>query len=282
MTVGKKGPVRAARGILALLAMWCAAGAQAQVRVAATASNLNYSIGDLAPGDGVAAAVAFDGATRVALEGRLSAWDGTPPGYLSDTDVVVSTPTVIDRAWSDTASTLAWDGRTMIAAGTVAPVGKGSVYFTGDAGMSWRRFTLAPHTRITFTSDAALDLTLDGGPGTPALGYGSMILEVSDANNVFAVGARSVSDSMSGWVGDDRIQGFNASTATARTLVAAWDNDSDAWAPAYVRLELGAEGEAWAVPAPPVPEPAPWAMLGAGCALVGMWPGRPRRRRGTA
>jgi hypothetical protein len=267
----------------ALLALCCATGAQgpaqAQVRVAATLSNLDYTVTDLAPGDGAAPSVAFDGGTRVALQGRLSEWDGTPPGYLADTNVVVSVPTIVNRSWSDTASTLSWDGRTLIAAATVAPVDRGSVYFSGDAALPWRRFTLAPHTRITFTSSAALDLTLDGATGTPALGYGSMLLEVSPSGGTYVPGAASVYDSLFAWVGDDALRGFNDRTETGRTLTVAWDNDGDTPAQAWVRLEMTADGDAWALRSP-VPEPAPWAMLGAGCALVGAWP-RLRRRDGV-
>jgi len=262
--------------VAALTFLACAAppGAQAQITMAMQAGNLHYTVTDLAPADGVAAGAVFGAPPRATLSNRLVVTrDADQLVWASDP--VVDVPTVVDRnftAWAqaDVHTGIAFDGTNLVAAGIIEPVGAGGVTFHEWATGTWTQFALSPHTRITFTADAAYDFTLFGRYDTDASGWGDAYLELIHSTNGGASALSApIMDGISDIVANHGSGTFERIDAQQqRALTVTWDNDGDTWERGDLALYAEIDAAAGARPASAVPEPGAWAMLLLGCGLL--------------
>jgi hypothetical protein len=126
-------------------------------------------------------------------------------------------------------------------------------------------FRLAPHTRVTFSMDMAVDLTSLNGIVD---GEAQILL-----NGSFG-GSAPLTDGLVALIGAVRMHEYIPNDIEARTASIEWDNDSDAWVDG--QLTYSARVDGYLGSAAPVPEPTEWAMLLAGTGALCV---RARRRR---
>jgi hypothetical protein len=251
----------------------CATPALAQLNLSAATGGLHYTVTDLDPGDGIAPQATFTAPPTYELAGRLQVSPVGEAGWERDNTLYVSVPTAL--AWDHGANRTgaSFDGHGVVAAGSTGPQSSDTVWISALGRYSVRYFTLTPHTRITFTLDAALDLTVAGGIDSNALGSGDVYLDLVYSNKGSSSGLPNpLGDIIQGKVGFLDGEGvFHDSVHLNRTLVVTWDNNGAADDTAFVSYEAHVDGNTVVVPnVPAVPEPRAWAMLLLGCSVLGV------------
>lgn len=256
--------------VAGLFLIACATPALAQLNLAAATGGLHYTVTDLDLGDGIAAQATFTASPEYNLASNLEVSPVGQAGWSRSSDLYVDGPTALTTDHGDNHVGVGFDGNGVVAAGATGPQSTDTVWFSALASYSTRYFTLTPHTRITFTLDAALDLTVTG-VNTDAFGSGDVYLDLVYSTNGGGGGFPDpLDDAIQGRVGFVDDQGvFHDSTQLGRTLVVTWDNNGPATETAFVSFEARVDGQALYVPAPAVPEPRAWAMLLLGCGVLG-------------
>lgn len=259
------------RTILSLLAASAALSAlpaRAQIHGSAEATNLRYTLTDLAPDDGIAPAVNFTNGQSVALSVHsLVMAPGLPPDdHIAD--AVATGPTTLSRSWTPAVELEASRGRLGVSTAIdVDAVPDGFARGTASAALAPWTFTLAPHTGIAFSFDVAIAMALD--ESAAATEYGGL--------NAFATlyyrtagGAWSapIHDGLFGAVGTAQDVAYPSSVDLTRTATVGWDNTGDTWIEGQVIYDVGVSAELRGGPAP-VPEPGEWAMLIIGAGVLG-------------
>ena len=261
--------------LAALATLAASAPARGQIRGSAEATNLRYTLTDLAPADGLAPAVNFTNGRSVALsvQSLLMAPGTRPDEHIAD--VTATAPTTLSRNWTPEVRVEASLGR--LGVRTAIDVDTAPDAFTrGDATATlapWY-FTLAPHTGIAFSFEVAIAMALDEGAGVSEYGGANAFATLYYRTPTGAWSAPIV-DGLFGSAGTSQAGGFPPSFDLTRTATVSWQNTGDTWIDGHVIYDVGVLGEIQGGP-PPVPEPAEWAMLVAGVALLG---GVARRRR---
>lgn len=264
-----------AASTLMLALLGAALPARAQLRIAAGAGNLQYTLTDLAPSDGIAPAIAFTGPAQAYLSGELDATgQGAPALDWSDTRVT-SGPLVLTRDSALGAHVgLGFDGKDLTVAADLDPAA--GYQHASFVSQSQQRFTLSPHTSITFTVDAGFDLHLDSHPAQvwEAQAWAGLYVDNSAIGTLLGLDHSDMQVESGGidqaWGSADRANAYGAPMAFT------WTNDSDVQQSATLTYAASAFGEIGYAPPSPVPEPGQWAMLALGCGLLCL---RQRRRR---
>lgn len=273
-TAGRRSLPALAASCLSLALFGAALPAHAQLRIAAGASNLQYTLTDLAPNDGVAPAITFTGPAQAYLSGELDATGrGAPAVNWSDTRVT-NGPLVLTQDSALGAQVgLGYDGKDLAVAADLDPAA--GYQHASFMSQSQQRFTLSPHTSITFTVDAAFDMHLDNHPADDweAEAWTGLIVDNTAVGTVWTLGDPSMQIE-SGWLGGGVDYRADRSNSDGGPLVFTWNNNTDTQQSATLSYMASAWGEVDYVPASPVPEPGQWAMLGLGCGLLCL-----RRRR---
>jgi hypothetical protein len=256
---------------LAMLSLLAAAPARAQLHFAASAGNLQYTLTDLAPDDGIAPSVTFAGPAQAYLSGALER--NVPIAVSGWADHRVTTnEAVLTEDWDAGAHAgVGYDGQSVVVASSLDPTTFGLT--TNLLAQSQQAFTLAPHTRITFTVDAAIDLTLGMDPAKVgyAQAFAGIAVDQSPVGTVFDVGTWGLMADGALVENEDDWSGNTYANVVAGTIPFSWDNDSASLQGATVTYVAGAWGNIHNTGASPlpVPEPGAWAMLLAGLAGLG-------------
>lgn len=254
--------------------------AHAQLRAAASGANLRYTLEDLAPSDGIAAAAVL-GAGHADIRESLTLYpDGAPAQYEGGEHAVTAPWTIAhDTSYGHTGVALL-DKGTVVAA-TLAPE-FGTTVIAKQNVNAIQEFSLAPHTSITFLLDAAADLQVDVNYPAVQEANASIDLYVDGLTWSPQPVGQSGGYALGGSVSNDpenRFLGFRPLSQSSGELRGTWTNTTDDWLDG--RVMVGSTLFAWARNAAdvsPIPEPGEWAMLGVGCALLGTW-GRRKKRR---
>jgi len=265
---------------LALTVLPPQARAQEPLRGAVATANLAYTVADLAPSDGIAAAAVFGTPPKVWLDTSMTVQqDGRPQQRWADFQVVAG-PAATRNDLSYAHVGTGDFGTGLAAAAALAPPADVAVA-TLQRTTARQDFRLAPHATITVSLDAAIDLAV--ATASPAIQNASAqaSLEVGPAGT-FPWGA-----SIYASVSNDPLYvayGFQPAASLFETLVQSWTNDSDAWADGSLQFDAYVIADARnGAPVPAVPEPAGWTMLAAGLLLPGLaTAARQRRRLGRA
>lgn len=261
-------PLMAGSG-LALTLLGAALPAQAQLRIAAGAGNLQYTLSDLAPSDGVAPAITFTGPAQTYLSGELDATGaGAPALNWSEVRTANGPLALTQDSALDAHVGLGVDGRNVAVAADLDPAS--GYQHASLESQSQQRFTLSPHTSVTFTVDAGFDLHLDSHPvqDWEAEAWTGLYVDNSPAGTLLGLDHPGMQLESGGinqsWNSNDRADAY------AAPMAFTWTNDSDLQQSATLTYAASAFGSIAYVPASPVPEPGQWALLGLGCGLLGL------------
>ncbi|MGJ7916686.1 PEP-CTERM sorting domain-containing protein [Massilia sp. LXY-6] len=246
--------------LLGLLAPW--APASAQIKLAAQADKLRYTVTDLSPDDGVAAAIDFTGVPAHDLYATVNARAGSATaGSAHDTRSGKGPDVILLDPWAGTHLGVAYLGTGIVAAMSLVPLPGKLIDSHVSATLEPWNFRLAPHTRVTFSMDMAIDLSSLGGVID---GEGQTLLNASfhEANG----GIVPLTDGLVALIGAVRMHEYIPNDTEVRTATIEWDNDSDAWVDG--QLSYSARVDGYLGSAAPVPEPAEWALLLAGAGVL--------------
>lgn len=265
-------PALAASG-LALTLLGAALPAQAQLRIAAGAGNLQYTLSDLAPSDGVAPAITFTGPAQAYLSGELDATGaGAPAVNWSDVRVTNGPLALTQDSALGAHVGVGFDGKGVTVAADLDPAA--GYQHASFVSQSQQRFTLSPHTSVTFTVDAGFDLHLDNHPAQvwEAEAWTGLYVDNSAIGTLLGLDHSDMQVESGAidqtWGNEDRANAYGAPMAFT------WTNDSNVQQSATLTYAASAFGEIGYAPPSPVPEPGQWALLGLGCGLLCL-----RRRR---
>lgn len=258
-------PIFATALLGASLTLACGtASAAGHTSATSNLSSLQFQLTDLTPSDGLAAGMQYDYVSSY-LNSRLDE-PGPPPTSPSMTQsytgTLVAASTLLDNAYAHSAgsqSGLVGDQHGESTLQQSAPLDSGAL----AAGNNSAVLTLLPHTALTITGHAT--------------GWASVADVPTPADYTAHAGARvSLQDGDHNWIGyfdqSADADGFRLTGGFDQTLEMSYANNSDANITLY--LFAGIDSATSRVSA--VPEPAGYAMLGAG--LLVAW----ARRRRTA
>lgn len=266
---------RTAVPVLAALAALCAP-AQAQIHARAESGGFHYAVTDLDPADGVAADIRFNAAPAYMVSTDGSARQGQRQLVNTSDWRITTTPYAIAHDWiPQMHASAAYDPGGAAVETRLDPVVDGFDSARSTVTLQPWYFTLAPHTRLTFSVDVTVDLHLD--PGPDATEYGSangwVTLNFRQPDGFWSA---PIHDTFGGTVGTAAWGDYGASYSGAGTALISWDNTGDTWVGGQLTGSVGSIVQVqWGVPA--VPEPSSWAMLGLGAGLLG-WRVRARSR----
>lgn len=261
--------------LAALAALALPAPAHAQIHARAESSGFNYTVVDLDPADGVAPAIRFNAAPAVMVDTDGFAEVGQHQLVNTGDWTITTAPHAIVHDWiPQIHASAVYDGSVATTETTLAPLVDGFVRSSSSVELQPWTFSLAPHTRITFSMDMTIEMALD--PSLPAMEFGGTTAAISlyyrQANGVWSA---PIYDNVGGLIGTTSGGDYGPSFSTSRTAQVSWDNTGDTWLDGQVVNTVGTIAQVTWGP-PPVPEPASWAMLGIGVGLLG-WGARRRR-----
>jgi hypothetical protein len=262
-----------------LAALTASMPAWAQIQGSAEATNLRYTLTDLAPDDGIAAAVDFTNGQAVALsvQSLLMAPGTQPDQHIAD--AVATAPTTLSRNWTPAVQVDASLGRLGVrTALDVDTVPDAFVRGSASAALAPWTFTLAPHTGIAFSFDVAIAMALDESAAGNEYGGANAFATLYYRTATGAWSAPIV-DGLFGAAGANQQSVFPPSFDLTRTATVGWANTGDTWIEGQVIYDVGVSGEIRGGPAP-VPEPGAWAMLVVGLGLLAAQKRRPREGGG--
>lgn len=269
----------ALRLALAVLAAAACLPASAQIRGAGSITHFTATVTDLDPADGIAPVLQYEDPVNVGLGGSLLVALPHQNSWYDNTGKSVAGPGVFTHDDAPYAySGASYDGKSIVAAASLAPVRDGTFDADMQAGTLGRAFRLAPHTSVTFTADLALDLALDPGKENREWGQGSVYLALDHS-----IDGRwdnpGTGDAVSAWVGTNQYGEFRPQAQLFKTVSATWDNTGDTWEEGLIGTMVDLWIDASGTPVVPVPEPGEWAMLAAGGAVLALRGRHFRRKR---
>jgi hypothetical protein len=244
-----------------------ATSAQAANQAAAAADHLQYTLTDLAPTDAAAPAVVFSTPVQGSLDENLTVGvDGQSPQYWAAYRSIAE-PAAASEDLSYVHGGAGFLGQGTSAAEIIEPRDGTAITIYQRASLL-QDFRLAPYTAITFTMDLGLDLRIDlagaaGGAIEDASGSAMLYVEGADhqADQVWLLNSVSTDPYYMKLGYGTSVQQFQAASVTLR-------NDSAAWMDADYGYDTYVIASARIGTVTPVPEPAGWTMLAAGCGLL--------------
>ena len=277
-------PSIAVRALLAAAALLAAGPAHALSTETTTLSGFQIFVSDLDPSDGVAPTLWLDPqALSVATAGVRSA-QGAATGWSqqgASTFGAVSVSGQLDGsggAASFSGDPFAGGAQIMASAqgGSGTDIGLGGAFVQGPPG-DYSVLLLGPHARVTFFGTVTLDWSASN-PGAAAYGEVDLSFYGAPGSDVNV----DVQQYVTGGYYND---GFGPPVGSSLSEIAAfYDNDSDQTVALAYEISVFANASDSELALPPVDEPASWALLLAGAALLWGWyarrmPAARRRRR---
>jgi hypothetical protein len=261
---------------LALAALVLPASAQAQIHARVESGGFNYMVLDLDKDDGIDAGIRFGAAPAFMVETSGTALLGQRQLVNTMDWKITTVPYSIVHDWIPQIHAGAvYGGGGAAAETTLEPLVDGNVSSSSTVALQPWTFSLAPHTRVSFSMDLTIDMLLD--PSLPALEYagvtGAISLYHQQPDGFWSA---PIHDDVGGTIGSASAGDHGSWYSAARTALVSWDNTGDTWVDGQVVNTVGTIAQVTWGP-PPVPEPGSWAMLGLGCGLLGAW----RRHRKT-
>jgi hypothetical protein len=264
-----------------LAALALAAPAWGQLQGSAQATGLHYTLGDLAPNDGIAPSASFTSEPSASLTGQATdlPFHGQP--FQRYSEITVTAPASLAPDWHpQVRPMLSFDAAGLHTSLSVDPRADATLAGFASASLSPWFFQLAPHTSITFSLDAAVDLALLEGDAATEDGLAQVYLGTyyRTASGLWSM---PIGDSVGGRVGFDDDGVLVPSVDAARTLMVGWSNDTDGWVEGQVFYSSTVLGNVQYGPPLPVPEPQSWAMLLAGAGVLAIRRKKTPRGRGV-
>lgn len=243
--------------------------AQAQVNITTTASNLHYTLTDLDPADGTAAAVRFgEVKANQFLQGSLDAFHGQTEkvqDYWANLVRGDAGATELENSWSGGGTVLSsfqagsgvqdWANSTS----TFTPrILNQSFYAFGRSRSPVQSFELAPHASMTIYLDIGTDMSSGLDPLSFQYGYG-----MASLYGVLGEGTPQLRAEWADGVGS----GFPVLTLSGdHGLSLSFSNEGDTWLGGSFGWTVDSVANLYV--AVPVPEPGTWAMTLAGAVLL--------------
>jgi hypothetical protein len=256
------------RALLAALVL--AAPAWGQIQGSAQAGGLRYTLGDLAPDDGIAPSASFGPAPAVSLGAHATRLPFLGEPFQRDNTITVTAPASYAPDWlTEVRPAAVFDATGLHASLSVDPFEDATLVGIAGAHLSPWFFQLAPHTSITFSVDVAVDLALTEGDAATEFGGADALISLY-YRTAGGLWSAPISDGVGGRIGIGEDGVFVPSVNVARTATVSWSNDSDGWIEGQMFYETGVLGQVRYGPPLPVPEPQSWAMLAAGLGLLAM------------
>jgi hypothetical protein len=248
--------------------------AQAQVQAQGQISNFRYTLRDLRPGDGQAAAIRIGEPSEAAVTTRI--YGGNNIDRTEGEQGIASLQHSLEWPGNARVTSTYSAGADSFGSGVglsldIVPAQLEFLTIDGQAHSPWQSFSVAPHTAVTLSVDVSLTLAM-----APESGRwhrrGDLFAAMTLMASPDGLWTFDTSDMLRAWVGTSDYGAYRLEDSESRTFSLSYENTSDEWTGALVDYWVDAYADAWSdyVPPPPVPEPQAWAMLLAGLGLAAM------------